>query len=179
MDQIIDESFNRKEREVTDIYFRKSFPKGLARLGYILVGLSILLLCIGWFISGVILAGIGGFFCFSFSGILIDYANKEAKHYTSLYGYKKGIWVSLKNYPFIGILRSKSSIRANSFVSQMSYSEISFDIYLLSKSHRDRFLLKTLTDEITAKVEAKEFALRLGVDYANYNPVAKSRLKRG
>jgi hypothetical protein len=179
MDQIIDDTFNRKEREVQDIYFRKSFPKGLARLGYILLGVGILFVIGGSFIGGAILAGIGGFFSLSFSGIKIDFANKEAKHYTALYGYKMGSWVSLKSYPFIGILRSKSGIRANSFVSQMSYSEITFDVYLLSKSHRDRFLLRSVADELSAKISAKELGLKLGVEYANYNPQAKSRLKRG
>jgi hypothetical protein len=154
MDTIIDEEFNRKPRVIIDNYFRKDFHKPLVSIGYALLAVGLGFVLSGKFIIGPVLLGIGGFFGLTFSGVKLDVANKEAKLYTSLFGYKKGNWTSLKSYPYISILRSKTSFRAQKFnASQMNYSEESFDVYLLSKSHRDRFLIRSEKTEALAKLK--------------------------
>jgi hypothetical protein len=180
MSNVLDDEFNKKTRVIIDNYFRKDFPLPLISVGYALLGVGVLFLLAGSFLLGPILVIVGGFFSFTFSGVKLDIANKEAQHYTSFYGWKKGNWVGLKSYPFVSILKSRIGFRANNFnAAPMEFSgEELFDIYLLSSDHRERFLIKSEKTEAIAKQSAKELGQKLGVEYANYNPQAPSRKLR-
>ena len=104
---------------------------------------------------------IGGFFGTASTGILLDPNTKSIKHYTSIFGYKKGNYRKLDDYPFIAILqKNKGSAGKQRLV---------FEVYMLSKSHRGKTLVHISASAKDANRAMNTIAEAFDLEVTKYN----------
>jgi len=164
--------------EIIDNHLGRVFPAPALIGGYLFLIFGFLGLISGYLI-GLVIALIGAFVCFSFSGIQVDLNTRRIKLYTSYFGFKKGETKDLTLYPFICIFKSNKSYSVYSRTNRStSYSEITYDIYLLTKTHKEKVLLKIEKGQESAIESAKKLAALLDLEVVQYNPVVKSRINK-
>lgn len=152
--------------------FGKSFPQGLVFVGYIFLGIGVLM-CLTSPVLGAIIILISAFVCFTFSGMEINTHYKTYKDYTALFGLiKQGKWNSYANYPYVTLLRKNMVTTTHSpgNVASTTSKELVYDITLLDKTHRKKLVIKRMKDNDKALAEAHVLAQQLGVEFAYYNP---------
>ena len=132
--------------------------------GYLLLAIGLVVgVTGGWGIAfAVLLVGVGGFFSFTKSGVLIDAEDKSVKQYTQIMGFKKGDFKEASNYPFICIIEKKMPGSRNQKDSKKH------EIYLLSKSHRRKVLLGMYKDEAKANQEVRKLASVFSSEVVDY-----------
>lgn len=164
--------------EIINSYLGLSFPTPMLISGYLFLIFGIIALISGH-IVGLLIALMGGFVCFTYSGIIINIKNKTIRQYTSYFGFKKGENKELTLYPFICIFKSNKTqtmySRSNRTV---SYSEMTYDIFLLNQTHKEKILIKVEKEEANAIQSAKEIADNIGIKVVQYNPEVLSRKNR-
>ena len=162
----------RNHKVIIENKFGKSFPQGLVFVGYIFLGIGVLM-CVTSPVMGLAIILISAFISFTFSGMEINTYNKSYKDYTLFFGFiKQGKWNSYTNYPYVTILRKNmvTTIHSRGNVASTSTKELVYDITLLDKTHRKKLAIKRMKDKDEALAEAKVLAQKLGVEYADYNP---------
>jgi len=164
--------------EIINNYLGLAFPTPALIGGYLFLTLGLIGLLSGH-IAGLLVALVGGFVCFTYSGIEINIKNKTIRQYTSYFGFKKGETRDLTTYPFICIFKSNKThtmySRSNRAV---SYSETTYDLYLLNQTHKEKVLIKVEKGEDNAIKKAKEIADSIGIKLVQYNPEVLSRKNR-
>lgn len=159
----------------------KPFAKGLVFGGYFILGAGILATVTGS-LSGLFLVAIGTFASFTTQGILLNYEAREYMDYINILGLKLGKWRSYETYPYLTIMRRKESItgHSRSMGASTTMTEVHYDVFLLSQSHRQKLLIKRLGEKENAKWAAQDLAERLGVEFVAYNPAvsAQTRMRR-
>lgn len=130
----------------------------------------------GGHVVGLIVLLIGGFVCFTFHGVEINIEKKTIRSYTSYFGIKSGKIKDISSYPFICILKSNKSYKMHGRANQsVAYSETTYDIYLLNKTHQEKILLKIEKGQEQAIQSAKELAAYLDIELVTYMPKVTSR----
>ncbi|HXC04386.1 MAG TPA: hypothetical protein VNZ86_06505 [Bacteroidia bacterium] len=179
MGKPLDSDFNRKPPRLTDNFLRKSFPPPIVLANYIVLGAGVVSLLAGYAVLGIILCLVGGFVIFTKEGVDVDTANKLIRRYTSFYGIKKGTWIAVNEYPFVCLFKSKSSFRINRIAqNSLEVGDVEYDVYLLNRSHRDRFLVKTTKTEAQAKEYARQIAKEMDLEFVLYAPQAFTKKTR-
>mgnify|MGYP000344931480 CR=1 FL=1 len=116
---------------------------------------------LGTAIISVLFVLVGGFFATASTGILLDPNTKMIKHYTSVFGFKKGKFKKLDDYPFITTLQ-KNKGTANK-------KRIVFEVYMLSRSHRGKTLVHINASAKAANTAMKNIAQAFNLKITKYN----------
>jgi hypothetical protein len=104
---------------------------------------------------------IGGFFGTASTGILLDPKTKSIKHYTSIFGYKKGNYRKLDDYPFITTLQKNKGSAGK--------QRIVFEVYMLSKSHRGKTLVHINASAKAANEAMNKIAKAFDLEATKYS----------
>ncbi|MDQ3047109.1 MAG: hypothetical protein M3R27_06135 [Bacteroidota bacterium] len=89
MDNITSDKTAAGKPKLIDNYLGLSFPAPALIGGYFFLILGLIALLNGH-IVGLLVATLGGFVCFTFSGVQINSEDKTLRQYTSYFGFKKG-----------------------------------------------------------------------------------------
>ncbi len=124
---------------------------------------------------------LGVYLGFQGQGAEINMNTNQVRVYTSYLAVRFGKWHSLDNFPFITVIRRKTSERV--FGMSANFVQVNKSFYsvcILSKSHYVRIVIKNVDNEENAFQEANKLAQQFGLEYAKYNPVLSrsSQLKR-
>ena len=142
---------------------------GIGLLGELpLVALAILLL--------------GGYLGFQFQGAEINLETRQMRQYTSYLSVRFGKWRDLADFPFITVLRRKTTERTYAMTANfVEVKKSFFSICLLNQSHHTRIVLVNIEGEEAALTKAKELAEKLNLEITGYNPKLSeaSKMKRG
>lgn len=156
----------------------KAFTAPAVFGGYLFLALGVIAALTGSLI-GLGIALLGAFIVFTSNGVIIDVSNKKIKTYTSYFGIKTGAWKALSDFPFVCIFKSNKSYTALSRANVAMTDKItSYDVFLLTEKHREKYLIKNVPTEESAIQYAKQIASILGIELVKYNPVVLSRKDR-
>jgi hypothetical protein len=149
----------------------KSFPPAMryaGMLSIVLGGLSIYLSPL----LGLIVVLLGLFLTFTTQKVRVNIQDNSIKLYHSLFGIESGKSHSLDAFAYLSVLSSKVVTRVQSRAGVFSESSADnfFDVYLLSKTHRNKVLLARFKVRNEAEVKAKEFSLKLKREVVIFNP---------
>ena len=157
----------------------KYFPKPLVLLGYIgvlfgLMGLQESVL------TGLAIILVSVFVSFNKGTVEIDVVNQRLKEYPFLFGLKLGIWISIKPYSEIAVLRKNVSEttyggRTSQYVTDR---KVFYDVYLLDSTHTKKLVVKRCKDSESAVEIAKMLASKTDKTITKYNPVRTNSTKR-
>jgi hypothetical protein len=122
---------------------------------------------------------IGVFLTFSFYGVLFNRDQNTFKQYASYFGIKTGDWKKLESMPDIALLQSNESTTTYSS-SLMSYDKKDhfFKVFLLSKNHRIKILVKKTHDRDAAKEVIEELKELFDLNYVKYDPIKIKKQNR-
>ena len=146
------------------------FPPMARYLGYIITligiigipktGLTALAICI---------VGLG--ISFTRYGVLIDSEQNKLKEYLSVFWIKFGKWGSLKNYPYLTVLKviEKHTMLSRANVEHTNKNLVC-RITLLNENHYVKILLKQSKGEIEAEKQAEDIAQKLNIEKVIYSP---------
>jgi hypothetical protein len=146
----------------------------LTILGAIMIGtMTVLGLSIGFAIA---LTGL--FLVTSASGFQVNFSKAVFREYTSFMGVKRGQWESLNYYPYLSVMLANRTLRASDItgVSSVTFTNESYGLYLLNKTHRKKVLVKRLTGrKESQQKEVAYLAEKFKKELVRYNPVRISR----
>lgn len=146
----------------------------------------------------ITLAGIGVFFYYGISGLLIllvglsmvflkefihlDPANHKIKRSISFFPWLPiGKWHGIENYPYVSVVRKTISSNLTNHAGHQEVStsrNVYYDIMILSTSHRSKILVKRMTDKEAAMESAKEIGQRLAREVVSYKPKVSEATRR-
>lgn len=127
---------------------------------------------------GVSMILAGPFFWSSTYGVQIDIKQYRFREYVSMYGIKKGKWHSLEHTPFISILKSHSGTRVYSSSSHSALNvKNSYDVCLLNKTHRKKFVLQKFDSKYQAKKYAEKISSELNEPTVVFSPVISKKTR--
>lgn len=121
---------------------------------------------------------LGAYLGFQGQGAEVDLEQNKMRVYTSYLSVRIGKWRNLKDFPFISVVRRKTSERT--FGMSANYVEVkkSFhSVCLLNKSHHTRIVLVNIEGEQAAIKAAKELANTFNLEYTMYNPALSEASK--
>jgi len=123
-------------------------------------------------IAGFVAILVSIFVIFAQNGLCLDPQKNQYQSYTKFLGLKMGKWQSLEEYADLCILKTKQSTKAYSraMVESETSSEVFYDIYLVSKNHRKKLLIKRSSLFDQAKIEAELLAQALERPLVAYQP---------
>jgi hypothetical protein len=162
------------------------FPAGSpVPLPVILFGYLLIVLGIGFMGElpyldfGMIALGV--YVGFQGQGAEISMFSKKIRVYNSYLGLRFGKWYNLEDFPFITVLKTKTSERV--FGMSANFVQVNkafYSVCILSKSHHTRIVIKNFEKEEDAFDKARELSESLDLTYSEYNPVLSksSQLKR-
>jgi hypothetical protein len=164
-----------EDQKIIKNYLGLAFPSSALIGGYLFLFFGIIGLLNGRMV-GILIAMLGAFVCFTYQGIEINIGNKTIRKYTAYFGFKRGQAKDLTAYPFVCIFKSNKTHKMYSRTNRtLSYSEITYDIYLLSQTHKEKILIKIEKGEENAISAAKRIADDIGIKLVQYNPEVISR----
>jgi hypothetical protein len=150
------------------------------------LGYFFLILSIGAFFRkstlffGVVFLIIGIYLAFSMVGIKVDKENKRFKYYTRQFFIKKGSWQSLIAYPDVSVLLvNQKQTTYSGTNAQVTTKSTVYKVFILNKTHREKFFIKEFKTEETAILFAKDFAGRSGTSFVIFSPqISEASLSR-
>lgn len=153
-----------------DNNFGKVFPPAIVYGSYLIFALGIYSTLFNFF--GLLFVLLGAFGAFARNGMLLNPEKDSYKSYTWFLGLKLGSWQSMEGYSDLSILKSKQSTKAYSraMIETETSNEEFYDIYLLSKNHRKKLLIKRSSLYDQAKIEAELLAQALNRPLVPYQP---------
>lgn len=162
---------------IIEIKQGRYFPKPAVLGGYIFLFFGIFSVFDNWPL-GLSLLLLGIYLSLTFCGVEIDLNKKLFREYVQYFGIKSGKWIELDKYSDLSILKSKekSTIYSRTNIAT-SDSTIYYDLFLLSKSHRTKILLKRYSNKEEALEEGNNYAIKLDKELKNYNPQGSYRKK--
>ncbi|NND94351.1 MAG: hypothetical protein HKN45_05755 [Flavobacteriales bacterium] len=141
----------------------------------ILASLSVLALQ-NWFALLAFIPSV--WLAFRKSGTQLNTDEGIYREYTSSFGIKRGKWMTIENYPDMALIRGREGFKAYSRgMIELSDSELVYDIYLLTKDHRSKLILKRFKDKESAQLEGRILAEKLGLDWREYSPKVSARTR--
>jgi len=150
----------------------KLFPTNALVIGYVFLGLSLIIIINGGFIIGPILFLVSLFICFSWQKVKIDPENELVYEYTSIFNeINIGKPYSFESHKFITVLPLIESARIYASTSNSTtISNNYFSIVLF----KDRLKGKKIITKFDSRNEAEEIAKQLGhrldLKYFDYDP---------
>ena len=178
MSEILDEGMGRLIPDYISAKTEYLFsPPGIyAGYGFMILGVVSSVLTVS--AVGVFGILLGVFLSLTHYGVKLDTANKRLKQYFSVFGIRTGKWEDVYLYPYLCIMKSNTSYTAYGQTSIGStYSDTSFDVYILDKTHRNKIKLQTFSDQEKALANAKALAQKVGIEYTIYNPPISAKTK--
>ncbi|MBD0852640.1 hypothetical protein [Maribacter arenosus] len=156
------------------------FPDVFAYIGYLMIFIGVVLLIKEqrW---GIVLIILGILLGFSFVGILIDTDKRTFKTYSSLFGFKKGVWESYDDYVDLSILEVNQKQKGHSRTGlEFSSKFMVYRVFMLDKKHRKRILLQEFKTKELAVEFAEVMSKSISKPIKTYSPVISksSRSKR-
>lgn len=121
----------------------------------------------------------GAFLSFTTRGIIINVTTKDSKRYTRILGIPFGKLEPIERYVCISVLskRYNSSVTSRSNLTMNLGSDVFYEINLLNKTHRVKYLIKSYDSIEEATKEMKILAPKLGVQIVKYAPVVSQKTK--
>lgn len=114
---------------------------------------------------------IGIVIVFTRKGTIVDFNQRQIKHYIGIFFIKIGNWKTIEDYFFISLLRiSRTSYGYSRTMVQSSERKKIYRICLLNKNHRNQLLIADFKDENNALIEAQQIANNLKLEFVNYSP---------
>lgn len=151
-------------------------------VGYLLIGLGIFVFITESTVLGIGVTGLGCIPAFLREGIIVSPPLNQVKSYWGVFGLKFGKWQSLSKYKYLVILRSQTKYSSTGGVRvplpEMSRTEVSYDLYIMSANHLKRIMLTTFTDQKDALEMARDLSEDLSLEFVKYNPGKIVHLKR-
>ncbi len=148
----------------------KVSPSNVLLIGYIILGISVLLLLGDW-IVGTIGIVIGALITFTREGIDILPEQKVVVFYTKLFGFFK---IKKKknygNFQYITVIPVKETVTAYSRISSVSNTDYKFGLCLLNVNYRNKTDLTRFGQRSQSVEIAKQLAHRMGLEYFEYDP---------
>lgn len=130
-------------------------------------------------IVGALMAGFGGFIATSSYGFQLDKKRNRCREYTSVFWIKRGTWINLDNLPDVSILSGKSGFVVRSMSNRATDSTtVNYTVYLLSKTHRTKVMVKKFEDRSLAQEFAEGLAISLNRDLKKYSPAVSAKTMR-
>lgn len=158
------------------IKLEKTVPIHLNALGLIiiLIGLFYLLAVIIDILNLLIalpLLILGLFLATAKNGIILDKEKAKYKITVFFLGLEFGKWKAISVFTDIAILSFNKGITALSRGQRATtFNTKVFEIYMLTKNHRERIILKRYKEEDKANVFAQDIAYKLGMEFNIYSP---------
>ena len=163
---------------IIDQNLGKVFSPIAVFFGYFFLIFGIILLYSN-ILLGLLLILFGGCVSLTRTGIEFDIAGQKFKEYTNIFYVKIGSWQPLDNYVFLTVLKSKITYKSHSRsnVSMTTSSEIYFDLFILTKSHRKKIRIGRHESKEEALIDARILSEKLGMQLVDYNPEVSAATK--
>ncbi len=150
------------------------FNKFMPYIGYFLLALGALLILSKNLPIGIAMFCLATIPAFMREGVVISPSLNKVRSYWSMLGIKFGEWQSLSKYKYLVILRSQTKYDSTGSVRiplpEMSRTEITYDIYLMSANHLKRIMLTSFTDQKDALEMVRNLSEDLDLEFVKYNP---------
>lgn len=133
-------------------------------------------------IGALALMLIGAFLWTNTSGMQFDLIQGRFREYGSFFGIKSGEWISLGTTPYLAVLIGKKGYTMLSQSNRSASTAIDvFQVFLLSETHRTKYMVRSFEMKEEARSFAEELAGRLNKKVVTYDPQvsAETRARRG
>lgn len=149
----------------------KVSPSNVILIGYIILGVSVLILLGNWIIGAIGIV-IGAFISFTREGIDIQSEQKMIVFYTKLFGFIKiGKKKSYAKFQFLSVIPVKETVTTHSRVSSVSNTDYKFGISLLNANYRNKTDLTRFNQRSQSVEVAKQ--LRIAWDWSILNMIQR------
>ncbi|MFZ1687492.1 MAG: hypothetical protein WAU70_08730 [Flavobacteriales bacterium] len=113
------------------------------------------------------------------TGAEIDLPGRRVRHYIWILGNRSGKWNTLDQYACLSVLRGRRTSTTFSRSQQsVTTEEITYDVYLLSGTHRRKFLLALNPTKSEAEELSAKLSQTLALPIERYSPQPISRTVR-
>ncbi|MFK7921693.1 MAG: hypothetical protein AB8H47_07030 [Bacteroidia bacterium] len=150
------------------------FNRVMPYVGYLLLALGIFIFLTDKQTLGVAIFCLALIPAFLQEGIIVSPSLNQVKSYWGILGLKFGKWQSLTKYKYLVILRSQTKYASTGGVRvplpEMSRTEVSYDLYIMSANHLKRIMLTTFTDQKDALEMVRDLSEDLNLEFVKYNP---------
>jgi hypothetical protein len=193
MEDVLDDELARRIPVIIHHSFGSILPKTGVYFSYVMLACGLLLLVpevmamvsyrvfvvTGALILGTLLTVISALAATMRTGVYLDTANRRMRQYSSYLGVKSGKWNGMEMYPFLTLFKSKlsSTIYSRGNVA-LDLTDTVYDVFLLSKNHRQRVLIYTCPGKDQALQMARILGKKLEKEVVIYNPQTTSRKRR-
>ena len=153
---------------VVDNKLDKAFGPSGVFAGYILLIVGVVSILSG---VGLIVALIGAFTAFTYSGVQINTDKKVYRSYSSLFGaLKVGQWKKLSGFTQITVLKSKKKYTTFSRSNRsIETSQIDYRVNLVAPNRNDRVAVKKCSSLDEAYVYAEGLGAQLDIPVVRFN----------
>lgn len=148
-----------------------TFPPTLNFVGKIVFAAGVLLVFFGPLV-GLFGMVVGAYLGFSKNVVILNPVEQTYRDAITIFGIKFGKAKTYKNYPFLSVLRTKVSSGVYSQTNRhaKTSTELYYDVYFLSQSHRERVLIRRFKSNFEAKESAQELGKILSKSVVMYSP---------
>lgn len=147
-------------------------------MGAVISLIGLLLVPVSW-ITGTVTLILGGFMVTASYGFQLDARNERFREYTSLFGFKRGAWLKLGDYPDLAILSGKKGTTVRSLSNRgTTLTEEVYTVVLLTATHRTRVAVKEFKDHKKAEDFAKDLASSLEKRLTQFAPKISAASRR-
>ncbi len=157
------------------------FPPALAFVGKLVFAIGLVSILFAP-LFGVFVLAVGGYVGFGKTGVELLPEQDKYREFTKIFWFRFGKPKSYKDFPFLSVMRTKLTSSAYSLTNRSAStgSDLYYDVYMLSQSHRSKVLIRRFSALHDAKVSAQELGAILSKEVVMYSPVisAASRAKR-
>jgi hypothetical protein len=185
MKEIIDEDFSKRIPVIIRNSFGFVLPSTGVMFSFVLMACGgVLVATSGGMLNGKLIFGtfiflVAGVGATLRSGAIIDTANRKMKVYVSFFGIKSGEWKDMSAYPYLTIFKTNlaSTVSSRGNVST-KLMDVAYDVFLLTKNHRERVLIFTCDTKEKAQATAQVLAKKLDKEVVIYNPQSSRSRRR-
>lgn len=150
-------------------------PVVIASSFFALIGLVVAL---AYPIVGLLILVFFGYIGTNTYGFEMDTAHKRCREYTAVFGFRRGSCIPLSDLPYVSVLHENMGSSVASLSNRITtYTETKYNVYLLSKTHRTRLLVRIFHQKDEARAFAENLAEGAGLEYAVYSPQVSSRTR--
>lgn len=151
-------------------------PVVIASAFFSLIGLVVAL---AYPIVGLLILVFFGYIGTNTYGFEMDSAHNRCREYTAVFGIRRGSWIPLSDLPYVSVLHENMGSSVASLSNRVTtYAETKYNVYLLSKTHRTRLLVRIFPQRDEARAFAENLAEGADLEYAVYSPQVSSRTRQ-
>jgi hypothetical protein len=193
MENVLDDDLARKIPVIIHHSFGSVLPRTGVIFSYVMLACGLILLVpeviamisyqvfevTGALILGTLVTVFSALAATMSAGVYLDTANKRMRQYSSYLWIKSGSWKGIEMYPFLTLFKSKlsSTVYSRGNVA-LDLTDTVYDVFLLSKNHRERVLIYSCPSKEQAVKTANILGKKLDREVVIYNPQSSSRRKR-